>query len=300
MSAKSVLVSTLAIAALAGCVVPETTRQAGQATFEPIGQACAGRDGWSDPAPPAHVFANVYMVGTCGIVSLLITTPQGHFLIDGATAEAAPGIAENIRKLGFDPTDVRYLLASHEHTDHAGGLAELKRITGGKFVTRAEAKTAMESGGTHPTDPQLGLLPPFEGVKADMIIGDGDTLQIGKQVLTMMATPGHTPGGTSWTWKACEGSTCRQIVYADSLSAVSADDYRFTDHPEYVAVLRATIARVGSLKNCNILIAPHPAASEFFERLADKAKLADPTGCARYAAVSKTRLDARLAKEAGN
>lgn len=300
MFAKRIFVSMLAVAATAGCASPEAAGQAAPKTFEPIGQACGDRDGWSDAAPPAHVFANVYMVGTCGIVSLLITTPDGHFLIDGATAEAAPGIAENIRKLGFDPKDVRYLLASHEHTDHAGGLAELKRITGAKFVTRAEAKAAMESGGTHPTDPQLGLLPPFEGLKADMIIGDGNTLQIGEQVLTMIATPGHTPGGTSWTWEACEGSTCRHIVYADSLSAVSADDYRFTDHPEYVATLRATIALVDGLKNCDILITPHPASSEFFERLADKAKLVDPAGCTVYAKGAKERLDARLAKEAKN
>lgn len=292
---------TLALAlAVASCAAPQPVRQAVAQPVEPIAQACAGRDGWSDPAPPAHIFANVYMVGTCGIVSLLVTTPQGHFLIDGATAEAAPGIADNIRKLGFDPEDVRYLLASHEHTDHVGGLAELKRITGAKFVTRTEARAALESGSTHPTDPQRGLLPPFEGVKADRLIGDGDSLQIGKQMLTMIVTPGHTPGGTSWTWKACEGSTCYQIVYADSLSAVSADNYRFTDHPQYVATLRAAIARISALKNCDILIAPHPSASELFDKLSDKSRLVDPTGCERYAAGAKERLDARLALEAQN
>lgn len=270
------------------------------AALEPIKQACAERDGWSDAAPPAHIYANVYMVGTCGITSLLITTTKGHFLIDGATAEAAPGIAENIRKLGFNPKDVRYLLASHEHTDHAGGLAELKRITGGKFVTRLEAKDSMESGKPGPTDPQLGLLPPFEGLKADLILRDGEHLQLGKQTITMIATPGHSPGGTSWTWNSCEGIQCQQIVFSDSLNAVSADTYRFTDHPAYIVTMRNSIARISGLQNCDILISPHPSQSELFDRLLDKSKLVDRTGCARYAKTAEDRLEARLAKEAAN
>lgn len=300
MFAKWVLVSMFAVAAMAGCAAPEATRQAAPKTFEPIGQACGDRDGWSDAAPPAHVFANVYMVGTCGIVSLLITTPEGHFLIDGATAEAAPGIAENIRKLGFDPKDVRYLLATHEHVDHVGGLAELQQTTGAKFVTRAEAKAAMESGVPHPTDPQLGLLPPFQGPKADMVIRDGDTLRIGKQALKMIATPGHTPGGSSWTWQSCDGAKCQQMLFADSLNAVSADAYRFTDHPEYVATLRGSIAMIGAIEKCDTLIGGHPAQTEFFERLAGEKPLADPASCKTYAAKATERLDARLAKEKAN
>ena len=85
--------------------------------------ACQGRDGWSDAAPPARIFGDVYYVGTCGITALLIVGDRGHILIDGATAEAAPGIAANIRRLGFRPQDVRYLLNSHEHVDHAGGCS---------------------------------------------------------------------------------------------------------------------------------------------------------------------------------
>ncbi len=299
MSVKKFLVMSVACFSTVGCA-PSEALQKSTATFEPIKQACAGRDGWSDAAPPAHIYGNVYMVGTCGITALLITSPKGHFLIDGATAEAASGIAENIRKLGFEPKDVRYLLVTHEHVDHAGGLAELKRITGAKFVTRAEAKAAMESGTPGPTDPQLGLLPPFEGVKADLILRDSQTLRLGQQELTMITTPGHTPGGTSWTWKSCEGAVCQQIVYSDSLNAVSADTYRFTDNPAYVATIRASIDRISSLKKCDILISPHPFQSELFERLANKSKLVDRTGCARYASAAKDRLDARLAKEAAN
>ncbi len=187
------------------------------------------------------------MVGTCGITALLITTPEGHFLIDGATDEAAEGIADNIRKLGFDPRDVRYLLGTHEHLDHAGGLAKLKQITGAQFAVRDAAKVAMEAGLPQGDDPQHGLHPAFPGIKAERIINDGESLRIGNQSIAIIATPGHSPGGTSYTWKSCEGDICRRIVYADSLNAVSADAYRFTDHPAYVATLRSSMQRIEAI-----------------------------------------------------
>ena len=194
--------------------------------FEPIATACAGKDGWGEPAPPAHIYGNVYMVGTCGIVSLLITTPKGHFLIDGAIPEAAPEIAQNIRDLGFNPKNVHYLLNTHEHFDHSGGRG-LKRLTGARMVARAEAGCA-EAPYIRPI--RKGLFDPVEGVKVDRLIGDGETLRISNQTLTAIATPGHSPGGTSWHWTSCENGKCLDIVFADSMSAVSADEYRFSDH----------------------------------------------------------------------
>jgi metallo-beta-lactamase class B len=300
MFAKRFFAVMLTCATIAGCAPQEPTQPVSAKSFEPIKQACAGRDGWSDAAPPAHVFANVYMVGTCGITALLITTPEGHFLIDGATDEAAEGIADNIRKLGFDPKDVRYLLGTHEHLDHAGGLAKLKQISGAKFATREAARLGMETGLPLADDPQHGIHPPFPGIQADLIISDGETLRIGKQAITVIATPGHTPGGTSYTWKSCEGNTCRRIVYADSLNAVSADAYRFSDHPAYVATLRSSMQRIEAIKDCEIMISPHPFQSDFFERLAGEAPLIDPDRCKQYVTAARARLDGRLAKEAGN
>ena len=293
MYAKLGAILALALTACAP-MAPVKTMSSGAA----LASQCQGRDGWSDPAPPAHVFANVYMVGTCGIVSLLVTSPKGHILIDGATAEAARFIADNIRNLGFQPTDVKYLVSSHEHLDHVGGLAALKGITGARMLARAEARKSLETGISDPTDPQLAILPPFAGIKVDQIVHDGETITLGPIKLTAIATPGHAPGGTSWTWKSCAGATCHQFVFADSLGAVSADGYRFTDHPAYVAVLRATMKRVAELKPCDVLIAPHPAQSRFFERVSGKEPLADPAGCAIYAKAAMERLDARLAKEA--
>ena len=296
MSAKISGVLALCLAACAPMAPVKTSNNLHDGAS--LASKCEGRNGWSDPAPPAHIFANVYMVGTCGIVSLLVTSPKGHILIDGATAEAAPYIADNIRKLGFQLTDVKYLVSSHEHLDHVGGLSALKSITGARMLARAEARKSLETGTSDPTDPQLAILPPFAGIKVDQIVRDGETITIGLINMTVIATPGHSPGGTSWTWKSCEGTICHQFVFADSLGAVSADAYRFTDHPAYVAVLRATIKRVSELKPCDILIAPHPAQSRFFERLSNKELLVDPAGCANYAKAAVERLYARLAKEA--
>ena len=296
MSAKLSAVLALSLAACAPMVPLKTISNAQDGTT--LASKCEGREGWSDSAPPAHIFANVYMVGTCGIVSLLVTSPKGHILIDGATAEAAPLIADNIRKLGFKPADVKYLVNSHEHFDHVGGLSALKGITGAQMLARAEARKSLETGISDQTDPQLEILPPFAGIKVDQIVRDGETITLGPIRMTAIATPGHAPGGTSWTWKSCKGAICHQFVFADSLGAVSADAYLFMDHPAYVAVLRATMNRVSKLKPCDILIAPHPAQSGFFERLSGKEPLVDPAGCTNYAKAAMERLDARLAKEA--
>jgi metallo-beta-lactamase class B len=285
----------------AGCATaPPTANRIADVSADgrALAAACAGRDGWSDPAPPARIAGNIFYVGTCGISAVLIASPGGHVLIDGATAEAAPHIAANIRKLGFDPREVRLLLSSHEHVDHAGGLAELKRLTGAKVAARAEARTVLESGQMDTADPQAGAIPGFAPVAVDRIVADGEKVRHGPIVLTTYATPGHTIGSTSWSWRACEAGTCRTIVYADSLTPVSAEGYRFTDHPELVARFRATFDRVARM-GCDVLITPHPQASNLFARLSGEAPLADRGACAAYAEGARRRLDDRLAREAG-
>ncbi len=300
MNLKSLIMASLAAQILSSCapnLQPNLDAVKQQQGRTDLAEQCKGRDGWSDVAPPAHVFGNVYMVGTCGIVSLLITSSEGHILIDAATDKAAPSIAENIRKLGFNPADVKYLLSSHEHVDHVGGLAAMKRLTGAQMIARAEAKASMESGIPGNTDPQVGSLPSFPGIKVDRLVKDGEALKLGPLRLTAIASPGHTPGGTSWAWRSCEAVTCHNFVYADSLGAVSADNYRFSDHPEYVAVFRKTIDRIASLSTCDILIAPHPSQSQIFERLSGTSALVDKKGCSNYAKAAGDRLTARLEKE---
>lgn len=271
---------------------------AGPVTGPQLAAACRGRDGWSDPAPPARIAPNAFYVGTCGISAILIPTPRGHVLIDGATAEAAPHIAANIRRLGYRARDVRYLLVSHEHLDHAGGIAALKRLTGARLVARAEARAGLETGRTDPADPQAGTIPDFEGAGVDQIIADGGSIRIGSVTITAHATPGHTAGSTSWSWRTCARPGCHTIVYADSLTAIGPDSYRFADHPDRVAPFRATFAKVAAMR-CDILITPHPSASNLFARMAGEAPLRDANACRAYADAARQRLDDRLAREAG-
>lgn len=285
------------IAAVAAMLTPSPAqRPAPEVAQRALVQACAGKEGWSDPAPPALIHDRTYYVGTCGITALLIATPSGHVLIDGATPEAAPAILANIRKLGFKPGDVKLILSTHEHIDHVGGLAALKAATGAQVLARAPARAVLQSGKADADDPQVGVLPKFPGVVVDRIVTDGEVVRVGKHSFTAIATPGHTAGGTSWRWRSCAGGTCLSVVFADSLGASSDERYRFTDHPERVAMFRASAARLAET-DCGLLITGHPSASNLFDRFAGKSPLVDPTACRTYAAGAMARLDARLAKE---
>lgn len=258
--------------------------------------ACAGKDGWSDPAPPVRVFGNVYDVGTCGIVSLLITGPHGHILLDAATAEAAPSIAANIERLGFKLSDVKLIGASHEHFDHVGGVAELQRLTGATVMSMPAAYLTFETGIVNREDPQWGMHKPFPGAKVGIMLSDGFVARQGPLSLTAYVTPGHAPGSTTWSWRSCDGKRCVNIVYADSVSAVSAEEYRFSDHKKYVAAFRDSLFKIARLR-CDLLITPHPGASNFYDRLAGKAPLIDRSACKAYADRGRKALDERLAKE---
>lgn len=287
----------LALTAIAATALPAAGKTSGPASIAEHQRQCAGKDGWSDPAPPVRIFANVYDVGSCGIAVLLVAGPKGHVLIDGATAQAVPSILRNIERLGLALSDVKYLLSTHEHIDHAGGLHALQQATGATLIASAAARPLLESGVPASDDPQRGGIPGFTGARVGRVVKDGGIVTLGPLRLTAHLTPGHSPGGTSWSWTSCAGRTCHAIVYADSLSAVSADGYRFTDHPAYVARLRASIAKVAGLR-CDLVISPHPSASNLYERLAGKARLIDAKGCATYAAAARKRLDDRLASEA--
>ncbi len=260
-------------------------------------QACAGKDGWDDPAPPVRIHGNTYFVGTCGISAILITGNAGHILIDGGTEKGADLIAGNIRGLGFDMADVRVLLHSHEHLDHVGGIARLQKLADAQLVVSAPAAEVFKTGAPAPDDPQAGLHKPFPAARVDRVIADGEHVRLGNLDLTAIATPGHTPGALSWEWGSCDGGVCRRILYADSLTPVSRDDYRFSDRPEVVASFRASFAKVAR-PDCEILLAPHPAAVNFRRRVSAGVLLPDPTACRAYADARAEQLDERLAKEA--
>jgi len=265
--------------------------------FQRLIAQCRGKDAFSDPAPPARIHGNVFYVGTCNVTALLIAAPTGHVLIDAPTHEAAPAILANIRALGFAPRDIRWILLSHEHFDHVGGLADLVRATGAQVIARAAAVPVLASGKVDPADPQAQGIHGFAPVKVGRIVADGQTLRLGTLAFTASATPGHTAGSTSWTWQSCAGGQCRRFDYVDSISALALGTYRLTDHPEVVAQFRQTFARVAQ-RPCGILLTPHPVASDMFPRLAGLKPLSTPADCRTYAAAGARRLDDLLAAEA--
>lgn len=290
------LIAGLTLTACVGAELNAPHARLGPASIAEHTRVCGGKEGWSDPAPPVRIYGNLYDVGSCGITVLLLAGNVGHVLIDGGPADIAPLVLANIERLGLSPTDVRWIVSSHEHFDHAAALAELKQATGAKVAARAPAARVFESGEADPDDPQAASLPGFAPLRVDRVIEDGGTIAVGDLRLTAHATPGHSPGSTSWTFAACEGKACRTVAYADSATAISADGYRFTDHPAYVTSFRNALDRMATLP-CEILVTPHPSASALFERLAGRKPLVDPTGCERYAQAASERLDQRLASE---
>lgn len=265
------------------------------------GEGCAADAGWNDPAKPRQLYGNTWYVGTCGLSAILIASPAGHVLIDGTTEKAAPMIEESIAALGFKLADVRYILNSHEHLDHAGGIARLQRDSGAIVVARDQAAVILEQGKSDRSDPQFLTTGPFPPVSPVRRIADGETVVLGPIKLQAHATPGHTQGSTSWTWRSCQSGRCLDIAYADSLTAISDEVYRYSDeaaHPGVLAAFRKTLATVAGLP-CDILLTPHPGASDLWSRVGPQATapLVDPAACRRYAATAGKNLDARVARE---
>lgn len=261
---------------------------------------CADDAGWNDPATPVRIHGDTWYVGTCGIAALLVTSAAGHVLLDAGTENAASQVIANVRALGFDVADIRYIVNSHAHLDHAGGIAALQQASGATVVAMADALPALRSGRSEPGDPQHGTMRPYPAVGAFRPIGDGEVLRLGPLALTAHATSGHAPGGTSWTWRSCEGDRCLDMAFVDSLTAVAAPGYRFGDaaNAGLVASFGTTFERVAGLP-CDVLVTPHPQASALWSRLGPGASrpLADAGACRAYAEAAAARLQARLAQE---
>ncbi|WP_255554164.1 subclass B3 metallo-beta-lactamase [Sphingomicrobium clamense] len=302
MSARALLASTLALP-LAACMTDFTTAPPDPADRidhfpkSALAEACEEWDEWDKPAPPARIHGGTYYVGTCGIAAILITTAEGHILIDSGTEAGADHIAANIEKLGFSLRHVTTLTHSHEHHDHVGGMARMKERTGAKLVASEAAAPVFATGTLAADDPQAGMHDPFPIATVEETIADLQTLELGGLVLYALATPGHSPGAMSWTWTECQDDDCLAIVYADSLSPVSRDDYRFSDHPDTVAAFRRSLDTIAALE-CDVLLTPHPSASDMLDRFAGETPLIDRSACTAYADKMRARLDERLAKEA--
>ncbi|MBO6608171.1 subclass B3 metallo-beta-lactamase [Altererythrobacter sp.] len=260
---------------------------------------CEKWDEWEKPASPFRIHGDTYYVGTCGIAAILIAGPNGHVLIDSGTEGGSKVVEDNIATLGFSIDDVQAILTSHEHYDHVGGLNRLQKLSRATVYTSTEAAPVLRTGAYNPRDPQAGLHDPMTPVTGDIrVVADGEVLNVGNTKVTSIATPGHTLGAMSWQWKSCEADDCLSIVYADSLSPVSADNYRFTDHPEYVATFRKGIARLREFSGSeyDMLLTPHPSASNMLERM-KSGTLEGGMTCIEYANAVERRLNARLERE---
>jgi metallo-beta-lactamase class B len=266
---------------------------------------CGDCDEWNRPHEPFRVFGNTYYVGVAGLSSILITGTGGSILLDGGLPQSAALIDANIRKLGFKTADIRLILNSHAHYDHAGGIAALQRISGATVAASEPGARAIERGEPTEDDPQFAFgrqANAFPAVKGVRRVADGETLRVGDLAVTAHLTPGHTPGSTTWTWRACDAGRCYDVVYADSLNAVSAPAFRFTAPPSRIPSFRATIAKVAALP-CDIIVTVHPAFADLDGKLKRRADrpASDPfvtsDGCRVYARDAGKRLDGRISEE---
>lgn len=255
---------------------------------------------WNRPVAPFRILGNVHYVGTAGIAVYLITSPEGHILIDGGMEESAAQVAANIEKLGFRLRDVKILLINHAHWDHSGGLAELKRLTGARLLASAADKPGLEAGRLD-YRPDIGISAP--PVKVDEVIGDGTKIELGGNRLTTHLTPGHTKGCTSWTMRAPPGGESLTVLFACSLTVA---DQPLTPGHGYDAApadFRATFARLRAMR-ADVFLGFHPAVFDFEAKRArlqagDAKAFVDPGELRRRVDAAEAAFDAELAEQKG-
>jgi metallo-beta-lactamase class B len=274
---------------------------------EPPTVDCSESANWNTPQPPFVLYGNSYYVGTRCLSAILITSAQGHVLIDGALPVSAELIERSIATLGFAVRDIRLILNSHAHHDHAGGIAALQAASGATVALSAQSARVLRAGVAGRDEPQFGVLSPFPAipkVARVRIISDGEVVRVGPLSLTAHRTAGHSPGGTSWSWRSCDRDDCLDLVYADSQSPISADGFRYsasTTYPRGVQDFARGHATLEQL-SCDVLVTPHPEASDLWSRRAARdsgrvSTLTDRDGCRRYAARAREALAKRLAAE---
>jgi metallo-beta-lactamase class B len=254
---------------------------------------------WNKPTEPFKMIGNVYYVGTDGLASYLITSPQGHILVDTVMPEATSQIKANIEKLGFKVTDIKYLLNTHAHIDHTGGLAEMKAASGAQLVA-GEADKPLLEGGYYPGAREETALN-FPPVKVDRTVREGDKVTVGDVTLIARETPGHSPGCTSWEFSVKDGDAMRSVlIFCSGTVALN----RLVPNPTYPGIVtdyRQTFARAKDMK-VDVLLAPHP---EMYRMQDKRALISDgvpnpfvnPGEFNAYAATLEKAFEDALAKQ---
>ncbi|WP_312267724.1 HARLDQ motif MBL-fold protein [Pseudescherichia sp.] len=251
---------------------------------------------WGKPVKPFRITDNVWYVGMENLSSVLITTPQGHILIDGALDENALQIKRNIEALGFNMRDVRLILNSHARLDQAGGIAKLKSWSGAKLVASQPNADQMARGGKD--DFALGDALTFPAVKTDKIVYNNTILKLGNVSIKTLLTPGHLPGSTSWLFSLPNG---KKMIYADSLATPG---YYLVDNKNYPAIIddMHQSFKTLALQHVDIFIANK---GERFNLLDKKAELdagdnnafIDTAGLQKYVEKSKQSFEIQLKQQ---
>lgn len=281
--------TAFASALLSVLAVVSTSTQAA----EPLPQARAyeSPEPWRRPVAPFQVAAATWYIGTEGLSALLIRTDAGAVLVDGGLPQAADMLLARMRELGVAPSDLKLILHSHAHIDHAGPIAAIQRATGAQVVSNAESAVLLARGGFDDLHFGDGML--FPPVQADRIVMDGEVVALGGLEFTAHFTPAHTPGSLSWTWTDTRDGKPVRIAYVDSLSAPG---YHLVDNRRYPHIVddyRRGFAAVRALP-CDLLLTPHPDASGW--KLAESTRPTTLT-CRAYADKAERGLDKTLQEQ---
>jgi len=223
---------------------------------------------WNAPFKPFRIMGNVYYVGPAGVSSFLVTTPAGHILIDTGFEMTVPRIQASVSQLGFKLTDIKIVLNSHAHLDHAGGDARMKQLTGAQLMASEADAALLASGGTNDFTPYSDELKQFPPVKVDRLLRDGDVVSLGGSSLTCHLTPGHTKGCTTWTMDALDGGHAYHVLFFGSTSVLPG--VHLVGNAKYPGIVQDYLATYQKLKAlpCDVFLAPHAG----FFGLAEKAQ----------------------------
>ena len=260
-------------------------------------------DPWRPPVPPRHLLANIHYVGAVGVSSFLITTPEGHVLLDTGFDDTVPLIQRSVEQLGFKLTDIKFIVSSHAHIDHVGGHARMKKLTGAKVIASAGDARALESGGEDDYIQWPKDTITYTPVKVDRVVADGERITLGGTTLTAHLTPGHTRGATTWTMEVNEGATVRHVVFFSS-ATINAGTRLLNNplFPDFVEQFEATFAKLKALP-CDIFFAPHGdqfgMAGKFvrLDRGEKENPFIDPAGWTRLIVAAERAYRAQLSLE---
>jgi len=259
---------------------------------------------WSESFTPHRVVGNVYFVGTRGLASYLVTTPQGHVLINSNLDNTVPMTKASIEKLGFRFNDVKILLISHAHWDHCSGSFRVKELTGAKYMVMDADVPEIETGGKG--NFQHGKSPDtlYKPVKVDRVLHDGDEVKLGDTVLTARLTPGHTKGCTTWTMKATEGGKPYNVVIVGSPNVNAG--YKLVNNRPYPRIAEdyERTFRVLNALACDVFLGAHGdyyGLEQKYPRLKDGRPnpFIDPEGYEAYVADREAAFRKELKKQSG-